>query len=147
EAFARTVGVPADALRGRKASDLSWVRPGAGEASEEGYPWARTLREGVPQRGAILGLRAGTGGRLKVSVNSTSIVGDDGTCRGALATFDDLTPIENKNGQLRTLLKRLNRSRSRQRLQQVELRKAKEAAEAANGAKSEFLANVSHEIR
>src|SRR5262249_43567658 len=68
--------------------------------------------------GTILRLR-GAGGERVVSVNSSPIVADDGSCRGALATFADLTEVQ----------------------------KAKEAAEKASRAKGEFLANVSHEIR
>jgi two-component system sensor histidine kinase/response regulator len=146
DAFARTLGIPAEELRGRKASEFDWIRSPTDEPSET-FPWLRTIREGTPQRGTILGLRTDGAGSRKVSVNSTSIVGDDGTCMGALATFDDLTPIESKNSQLRGLLVRLNRSRSRIRRQKVALRKAKDVAEAASLSKSEFLANVSHEIR
>lgn len=135
DAFAATVGVPAESLRGRRASDLCSAR-----TASEGYPWLRSIAEGTPQRGAILGLRTSAAAVRKVSVNSTSIVGDDGSCRGALATFDDLTPLENKNTQLRKLLRRLRRA-------QAALRRAKDGAEAASRAKSEFLANVSHEIR
>jgi PAS domain S-box-containing protein len=146
EAFARTVGVSADDLRGRRASELSWIHADA-EGGDDALPWTRTIQEGVARRGEVLGLRTNHVGVRKVSVNSTSIVGDDGSCRGALATFDDLTPIENKNNQLRILLDRLRRAQARTRRQKVALARAKQAAEAANNAKSEFLANVSHEIR
>ena len=117
DAFARAVGTSPDALRGRRVSELPWSN-GTVELGEDDHPWVRVLKEAAPQTGRVLGLRTGPDGRT-MSVNSTPILGEDGTCRGALATFDDLTPVE----------------------------KARAAAEAATKAKSEFLANVSHEIR
>lgn len=117
EAFARSLGVSAESLRGQRVSDLPW-QTGTIELDEEQYPWVRVLRDQAPQMGQLLGLKTRSDGRT-MSVNSTPIFGEDGQCRGALATFDDLTPLE----------------------------KARAAAEAASRAKSEFLANVSHEIR
>jgi PAS domain S-box-containing protein len=146
EAFARTFGQSPEELQGRKACDLPWTQERPQLAPAE-FPWVRALREGVPQTGTILGLRTRRIGLRRVSVNSTPIVGDDGTCRGALATFDDLTPLESKNAELRQLLDRLRRSRSKVRRQKQALQQAKDLAEAASRAKSEFLANVSHEIR
>ncbi len=146
DAFARTVGVPAEALRGRRASELCYPKAEL-QVKGDAFPWVRAIAEGVPQRGSLLRLRSGSEAARNVSVNSTSILGDDGVCRGALATFDDLTPVEDRNAQLRRLLKRLKLAQSRTRRQKVQLRKAKDEAEAANRAKSEFLANVSHEIR
>jgi signal transduction histidine kinase/DNA-binding response OmpR family regulator len=146
DAFARNIGQPAAALAGRRASELPWKGLRLGQVPEH-YPWARAIDEGSTLMGTVLGLDAGPLGLRKLSVNSTPIMGDDGLCRGALATFDDLTPIEHKHSQLLRVLRRLNRSRKKIRRQKTDLQTAKEAAEAANRAKSEFLANVSHEIR
>src|SRR5262249_15522840 len=77
DAFARTVGVPPESLRGRRASELGWVRPQTGPP-DGSYPWARAIAEGTPQRGAILGLRTEAEAVRRVSVNSTTILGDDG---------------------------------------------------------------------
>lgn len=144
EAFAETIGLSPEELRGRKASDLGWEPVAEGASA---LPWARALRDHLPRRGSILGLVAGGRGPRRVSVNATAILDDAGACRGALATFDDLTPIEDKNAELSTALRRLGRSRAKIRRQKAQLQVAKEAAEAANAAKGEFLANVSHEIR
>ncbi len=59
-------------------------------------------------------------------VNCTPIPGTDGKSRGVLVSFEDVTQLEET---------------------QQELSRSKEAADAANQAKSEFLARMSHEIR
>jgi PAS domain S-box-containing protein len=115
--FARAVGIPIEQLRRTKVGELPWFAAAADKPPAD-YPWVKALRNAAPQTGTILRLR-GAGGERVLSVNSSPIVADDGSCRGALATFADLTEVQ----------------------------KARDTAEAANRAKGEFLANVSHEIR
>ena len=66
--------------------DLDFRRSG-GEAADPGILLARAVQEGTTQTGAILGLVTRAAGLRKLSVNSTPLVGEDGACRGTLATF------------------------------------------------------------
>ena len=146
DAFARSVGQTPAQLQGRKASDLAWVQTKP-EVEQDEYPWLRVLREGRRQLGVILGLRTIGHGLRILSINSTGILGDDGVCRGALATFNDLTSVETKNAQLKKLVQRIKRRSARFPARKPNCRSPRKAAESANKAKSEFLANMSHEIR
>jgi diguanylate cyclase (GGDEF)-like protein/PAS domain S-box-containing protein len=121
EAFAALVGQPADELQGRKVSDFPWAG-GQAEAAPVEYPWARAVGEGTTQMGTILALSGRENRAHTLSVNAAPILGDDGTHRGALATFDNLTTVERKNAHLRTLLQRLKTSRAEVRRQNQELK-------------------------
>jgi signal transduction histidine kinase/CheY-like chemotaxis protein/HPt (histidine-containing phosphotransfer) domain-containing protein len=74
----------------------------------------------------MLHLPDSTGARRTFIVNCSPVAGARGAARGALASFEDVTQLVEK---------------------EIELRKSKQIADEANRAKSEFLARMSHEIR
>jgi diguanylate cyclase (GGDEF)-like protein/PAS domain S-box-containing protein len=121
KAFARTVGRSSIDLEGRNALAFQWSKPQSETPTSE-FPWKRAIDAAEQQTGAILELQTGASGRKTMSINATPIMGEDGTLRGALATFDDLTHIERKNAQLRKLLDRLKQSRAEVRRQNDQLR-------------------------
>lgn len=122
--FAEIVGQPPEQLMGRSASDLPWAFPN--QAADNQYPWEMALASEAPLAGVMLYLADHDGKSRSFMVNCTPIPGTDGKNRGVLASFEDVTQLEET---------------------QQELSRSKEAADAANRAKSEFLARMSHEIR
>jgi diguanylate cyclase (GGDEF)-like protein/PAS domain S-box-containing protein len=121
KAFARAVGRSSIDLEGRDARAFQWSQPQSETPASE-FPWKRAIDNAEQQTGAILELQTAASGRRTMSINAMPILGEDGTLRGALATFDDLTHIERKNAQLKKLLDRLKHSRAEIRRQNDQLR-------------------------
>ncbi len=124
QSFAEIVGEPPERLMGRSASDLPWASSPAVDRLE--YPWQTSLRDETPLAGVMMHLVDHEGKQRSFMVNCTPIPGNDGKMRGVLASLEDVTQLEET---------------------QHELSRSKEAADAANRAKSDFLARMSHEIR
>ena len=124
KAFAQTVGESQEALQGRNASKFDWSHPE--QPNDTKAPWLDAIQSNAPSMGVMLGFEDSGGHGRTFIVNSAPVLGEDGEARGALSSFEDVTELEEHK---------------------VELSKSKDEAEAANSAKSEFLARMSHEIR
>lgn len=124
QSFADIVGEAPKRLLGRLVSELPWSDPPDAELG--GYPWECALRTMTPLAGRMLRLADRSGKSRTFMVNCTPIPGNEGEIRGVLTSLEDVTRLEET---------------------QLELSRSKEAADAANRAKSDFLARMSHEIR
>jgi PAS domain S-box-containing protein len=126
-AFAQVVGREADSLMGSSASTLAWERESTDrKMPASALPWKAAIEQNATQSNCTLHLCDTAGVRRTFIVNCSPVAGARGKARGALASFEDVTPLIEK---------------------EIELRKSKQAADEANRAKSEFLARMSHEIR
>ena len=116
-AFANSVDKIPGALLGRKASDLRWE---FGRIHEDEFPWDTVLRLGEIQTGKQLRLIRPSGAARMFTVNAAP-VRDGDQYRGVMATFDDVTQLEEKNEQLEDMLGMLKKSRDEIRRQNQEL--------------------------
>lgn len=107
-------------LLGRKASSLGWQTH---ENSE--LPWLRTLNAGERVTGARLLLGSDKKHRLVFRVNSVPITDAKGRAQGIIASFSDVSELEEKTRKLEHLASHdpltgcLNRRALRQALNQV----------------------------
>ncbi len=118
-AFASVVGREPDQLQGSQANDLPWSVPPSGLPAQ--FPWSRVLSTGETLTGSLLELKVGDDPTHSYMVNSAPISGDDGKCRGVLASFEDVTQLERTRAELENMLDELHRSRDEVRRKNEEL--------------------------
>ena len=116
-AFANSVDKMPGALLGRKVSDLRWE---FGRIHEDEFPWDTVLRLGEIQTGKQLRIICPSGATRMFTVNAAPVKDGD-QYRGVMATFDDVTQLEEKNEQLEDMLGMLKKSRDEIRRQNREL--------------------------
>jgi signal transduction histidine kinase/DNA-binding response OmpR family regulator len=126
QAFASIVGKAPDALLGHSAFDFTWTTLEGEPLTRAKAPWIKALREAKPQKDFMIRLALTENGERTFIVNCSPVLGDNAKPGGVLISLDDVTQLEENK---------------------LALHKAKDEAEAANRAKSTFLATMSHEIR
>jgi diguanylate cyclase (GGDEF)-like protein/PAS domain S-box-containing protein/putative nucleotidyltransferase with HDIG domain len=118
KAFARTIGSRPDQLQGRRARDLPWIN--REETSATSLPWeiphGEAARTGVP-----VAMRIGDQDEKNFRVNAAPIVNDKGEQQGVLASFDDVTTLEEQRNDLLQTLAKLRESRQQIEKQNREL--------------------------
>ncbi len=123
------LGLTGEQLVGRSSFDPRWrtVREDHSPFPGEEHPAMQVLRTGRPVWGVVMGVHTPDGRLSWLNINSAPIFEDGRDAPSAsVTTFTDIT---------------------RQVQAERVLRQAKEVAEAANHAKSDFLARMSHELR
>jgi diguanylate cyclase (GGDEF)-like protein/PAS domain S-box-containing protein len=107
-------------LQGRRASDLPWLRAGLG-ANPRSDPWSRVMQSQQPINGEMFEIPVDQERSQKVAVNCSPIADGHGKVRGALATFDDVTALDQANAQLRDAMAELRASQEKIEKQNIKL--------------------------
>ncbi len=116
DSFSKIVNIDPDDLLGEDPNQFAWkVESQNGDTGN--LPWQSCLQSTQPRLGQLVTLPGHDGNQRKFIVNASPIVGADGQCKGALASFDDVTALEDKRIELTRLLKILRASRDEIRRQ------------------------------
>lgn len=97
-AFERTTGRSKNRLLGNSVTELDFIN--RNETHFDRSPWAEALEDGSTVTGRLLGLTAGDQSDRTFSVSASPIFDDTGQARGILASFEDVTLLEEKKKEL-----------------------------------------------
>ncbi|MDX1776253.1 MAG: diguanylate cyclase [Desulfobulbales bacterium] len=92
-AFAKELKRSAESLMGLKISELPWI-DNETKMPYKSNPWTHAITEKQAQMNKHICLNTETNNFRTYQANFSPIVDDKGNCRGALATFEDVTALE-----------------------------------------------------
>lgn len=106
ENLSRKAQKPIEQLVGLSIDEFNW-EPVDQKDKDAPFPWTRTLDTKKRQIGVPLQHFDENGRRSLYMVNTSPIIDQVGRIRGVLATFDDVTQVEEKNTQLKQMVQQL----------------------------------------
>ena len=107
--FSKTVGLSPQALRGKRVGSLAWLC--SESTTAEDFPWVRAIRQAQPQTEQLMRYQLPDGKLRFFSINSMPIESPQSKLRGALATFRDVTEVEEHRAELEHMLAMLRNNR------------------------------------
>ncbi|MEM7316586.1 MAG: diguanylate cyclase, partial [Planctomycetota bacterium] len=118
QSFAKKLGQEPDQLQGVHVDKLGWQ---PAEDSSDIPPWEQTAIDKEAKIGQTIGLNTASEGERIFRVNAAPILDEEGDQRGVLASFDDITALEQKKAELHTMLSELSESREQIKKRNQEL--------------------------
>ena len=97
--FAETIGFSTTALVGKRGSELDW-QGFSQKMKLEKLPWLKVLKDNESITGSRLVIGGKASEQIIFVVNAMPILDGKGRQRGVLATFDNITELEEKNEEL-----------------------------------------------
>ncbi len=124
-AFATKVGKDVDGLLGQSLSKMSWHSNDAKakRVKERNLPWVKAMKAGSTQTECLLSLKTEAGEKRDFSINSSPIMDGGKNMRGAMATFNDETALQQANSVLVDMMDKLNKSQEQAKSQNAELQR------------------------
>ncbi|MGN6367679.1 MAG: diguanylate cyclase [Phycisphaerae bacterium] len=121
ESFCQITNTTLSQIQGKKVTQLPSLSGEHHKGSATNAVWINALASVDPVRRMTVRLASPDGNERSLVLNAVPVLGNDGSRRGVLATFDDVTSIEATNAQLRDTLGELAKSRDEIARQNKEL--------------------------
>ncbi len=120
KSFSEKIGYNSSSLIGVKASELKWKHISS-ETNGSVLPWIKVIESGKSTMGDQLIFKKAKNSTIKFAVNASPILADNDKLQGVLVTLDDISELEKRNTDLKTMVSRLQKTQLHVQQQNKEL--------------------------